>query len=74
MGLLKYHVEDSGHVQHIEYDPGTLELGVTFKNGAKYTYAKVPHEAFTNFTLDTSAGKFYHQVIRRNYSLKQEKE
>lgn len=60
----------SSHMKRAEYDPEARTLSVTFLTDKTYTHINVPRETFENFQKFPSAGKFYHQVIKK-FRLKQ---
>jgi len=64
--MFSHSLEDdqSSHIKEYSYNPQTLVFTVTFKNGASYQHAGVPHEAYTNMQKDHSKGKFYHAIIK----------
>lgn len=53
-----------------EYDEQEQELDVTFKNGAVYTYSKVPKEVYEQFLKAPSQGKFFNANIKETYRAK----
>ena len=51
------------------YDTCTMRL--TFKNGNKYDYNKVPNHVFEGFRSSESKGKFINKYVLNKYSFKQ---
>ena len=51
------------------YDTYTMRL--TFKNGDKYDYTKVPNHVFEGLRTSESKGKFINKYILKRYSFKQ---
>lgn len=62
-------VTNSSTVAQISYDEESKVLHITFKTGTRYRALRVPGEAWANFKKDVSKGKFWHQVIKRNYTV-----
>jgi hypothetical protein len=60
----------SSHIDSFSYNHGAKELTVTFRGDRSYTYRNVPPEVFENMAKDHSAGKYFHQVVKRHYRLK----
>ena len=49
------------------YDPETGELTISFVSGSSCTYSGVPQEVVNGLKTATSAGKYFHAVIRNRY-------
>ena len=60
----------SSHIATFGYDKMRKELTVGFHSGKVYTYRNVPPEVFENMAKDHSAGKYFHQVVKRHYKVK----
>lgn len=56
---------NSSHMKLAQYDPEAKTLAVTFLTGKTYTHKNVSRETFENLQKFPSAGKFYHQVIKK---------
>lgn len=67
--LIPFQPERSDHIAHMDYDPDNMYLYVRFKNQSSYTFAGVPAHVFAHMTQAQSAGKFFHQVIKRHYRM-----
>tara|TARA_R110000803_G_scaffold35710_3_gene77058 strand:+ start:5850 stop:6098 length:249 start_codon:yes stop_codon:yes gene_type:complete len=52
------------------YDTGEEKLTVSFKNGMKYEYEKVPHSIYTKFRMAESQGTFFNKEIGRKFKYK----
>lgn len=64
------HYPKSAHIEKVVYHPEGQMLQVKFHGVDKiYTHKNVPLEAYNNLKKDHSAGKFYHQVIKKHYHL-----
>lgn len=66
---------DSSLVSRIQYDPSFETLIVGFKSSpVRYTYFDVPAGVVYNMLTAPSAGKYFHNFIKDNYTfVKQEK-
>lgn len=65
---MKHHrTVDSSNVHELEYDDVSHDLVVTFKGGAKYSYAGVPLEAYEGLISAPSIGKRLAQYIKNDY-------
>ena len=60
-------VAQSSHIQHYNYDPDIATLAITFTNGAKYVWNRVPISVYNDFHSSGSKGAFLHSKIRGNY-------
>jgi hypothetical protein len=60
----------SSHIESFSYNHGAKELTVAFHGNRSYTYRDVPQEVFENMQRDHSAGKYFHQVVKRHYKVK----
>ncbi len=74
--LLTHQPKDSGHVQHLAYDPDSKHLHVRFRNKSNkqaeprtYIFAGVPSHVYEQMTKWPSAGEYFHRVIKRHYKL-----
>ena len=54
----------SSHIDSAEYDDAERTLYVTYKNGAKYSYAEVPAEKWEAFQAATSKGEYLRDEIK----------
>jgi hypothetical protein len=50
------------------YDTTKRELDIIFRNGIEKTYYSVPQYVWDNFVSAYSAGRYYNQEIKGNYS------
>lgn len=57
----------SSNLQAVEYDPDTLVLRVTFKNGGQYEYEGVLQEVVDEMMSADSQGSYFHKNVRMNY-------
>jgi len=60
-------VAQSNHVQYYTYDADLATLAVTFVNGSKYLYTRVPETVYNQFLRADSKGSFLHKNIIGNY-------
>lgn len=67
--LLHFSPTDSNHISRLSYDPDSTHLHVTFQNGMSYSFAGVPSTVFNAMTRSPSAGRYFHNVIKRHYRL-----
>lgn len=51
-----------------EYDPEREQLDVTTRNGGTYTFHRVPQNIFEEFRDASSAGAFFHEVLKARYT------
>jgi hypothetical protein len=58
---------ESTVLSDVQYDAPTHILTITFKNGRKYNYAKVPPEVYSKLMAAESHGKFFRQHILGKY-------
>ena len=66
MPLHEFHAGGkSSTIRHVSWAEGLLQ--VTFKSGGIYTVPDVPFETYVAFSMDQSAGRFYHHVIKKNF-------
>jgi hypothetical protein len=59
----------SSHIESFSYNRQARELTINFRD-KPYTYRDVPPEVFENMQRDHSAGKYFHQVVKRHYRVK----
>jgi hypothetical protein len=59
----------SSHIESFSYNREARELTINFRD-KPYTYRDVPPEVFENMARDHSAGKYFHQVVKRHYRVK----
>jgi hypothetical protein len=59
----------SSHIESFSYNRQARELTINFRD-KPYTYRDVPPEVFENMAKDHSAGKYFHQVVKRHYKVK----
>ena len=60
----------SSHIKGWDYDKRAKELTIHFNGGRSYTYRDVPEQVHENMQRDHSAGKYFHQVVKRHYKVK----
>ena len=60
-------VVSSSAISHVDYDPLTAELHVTFTTTGLYTYTGVPHQVYEDFLTAASKGRFFNDNIRDHY-------
>lgn len=60
----------SSNISFAGYDEDTEELQIVFKNGAKYTYEKVPKAIYKGIFSAESAGLYFRNVISKSYKFK----
>jgi hypothetical protein len=78
MGIIKETIEgkvitldiDSSNLKGASYNNETQTLTITFNNGGKYEYYKVPMKIFIKFQMSESQGKFFSSEIRAKYDFK----
>ena len=61
------YVADSSNLDIIEYDPDTLVLRVTFKNGSQYEYEGVLQDVVDEMMSADSQGSYFNRNVRMNY-------
>ena len=64
----------SSSIKSATYDVPTQVLSITFKGGATYDYADVPHIVYTELILAQSTGKFVSANIVPKYKSEKHKE
>jgi hypothetical protein len=60
-------VAQSSHIGHYTYDADIATLSLTFVNGSKYLYTRVPETVYNDFHRSQSKGSFLHRNIIGNY-------
>ena len=58
---------NSTAISHIEYDPATQQLYITFRGSGTYTYYGVPQHVYEAFLRAPSKGQFYNDPIKGVY-------
>lgn len=58
---------DSSNLTTVEYDPDTLVLRVSFKNGGMYEYEGVLQEVVDEMMAADSQGSYFYKNVRMNY-------
>ena len=66
MAFKKY-IADSSTLDIVEYDPDSLILRITFKNGGQYEYEGVLQEVVDELMAAPSQGRYHHENIRMSY-------
>lgn len=54
----------SSNIDEVWYRPATKQLRVLFSNGGAYQYSEVTPEEFHDFSISSSQGKYFHDMIR----------
>jgi len=54
-------------IAHMEYDPETQRLTITFRSGFIYVYYKVPNEVYDLFKKYQSKGQVFNRYIKDRY-------
>jgi hypothetical protein len=60
----------SAVVAHIDYDPGSLTLRITFTSGKVYDYLHVPASIYAAMKKSGSKGIFLNTFIKGHYPFK----
>jgi hypothetical protein len=58
----------STSLEMVGFDPDTLTLSVTFRNGTEYHYYNVPQDVFEGIPAATSPGNYLDAYIKAGYS------
>jgi len=58
---------NSTAIQHIDYNPATQTLYITFKGGREYPFCGVPQSVYQAFLNAPSKGEFYNDHIKDRY-------
>lgn len=59
----------SSNLDFVEYDARKQELKITFQSSARvYHYLNVPLSVYNGLLRAKSKGKFFHHVIKHNYT------
>lgn len=66
----EFPIIESSYLQHVHYDPNTLQCVVTFKNGSQYVYNMVFPMTVDQWMQSPSKGQFYAKNIRGKYKMK----
>jgi|TARA_R110002020_G_scaffold2184_6_gene10076 hypothetical protein len=59
---------NSTAIQTANYEYDTYRLRLTFNNGSKYDYTKVPNHVFEGLRTSESKGKFINKYILTTYN------
>ncbi len=59
---------DSEMIRSIGYDEDTSTLEIEFNSGAVWQYFDFPESSWYEFDAAESKGKFFHRVIKNQYS------
>jgi len=57
----------SSAIRKIGYDPDTMRMKITFKQGTTYLFCRVPQDLFDRFINSRSKGTFYNRYIEGRY-------
>lgn len=60
----------SSNLISIGYDEDTKTLEIEYHNGGVYQYFNVQPKVYARIMVAPSIGRFFHQVIKPNYSYK----
>jgi hypothetical protein len=58
-------------IRHLDYEPATRALTVTFVTGRRYEYAGVPPDVYIAFSTAPSKGTFFNNEIRDAYEYRE---
>lgn len=58
----------SSNIQTIGYDTQANTLRIIFSNGSIYDYSNIPSDIYNALINAQSIGKYFHQMIKNNYS------
>lgn len=61
---------DSSAISQVEYDSSSRTLRVWFTSGKVYDYYGVPQDIYEGLISAPSAGKFFNDHIRDQYSIR----
>lgn len=67
-GRITHAFAGSSAIRFIDYDRGTQELSVTFRNAGPYVFTGVPESVVEGWVAASSAGGYYNRFIRGVYS------
>lgn len=59
---------DSSTIQSAMYNYERKYLMIKFKGGAIYKYTNVDDDTYRKFTMASSQGKFFNEMIKDNYA------
>ncbi|MDP1591082.1 MAG: KTSC domain-containing protein [Prosthecobacter sp.] len=59
---------NSSAIRAADYDPASRRMYLWFPNNGPYTFYGVPEHVFRGLLSASSAGSYYNQYIRGNYS------
>lgn len=57
----------SSNIYHASFNNFYGLLYITFNNGRRYMYRGIPYKVFNEFCKATSAGTYFHTVIRDKF-------
>lgn len=60
-------VGKSRHIEGMDYDTGSRQLRVHFKNGSSKAFHDVPKHVYEEMCSAPSAGRYFHNVIKLHY-------
>ena len=60
-------VAQSNHIMSYDYAPDLATLAITFVNGSKYLYTRIPETVYNDFHRSNSKGSFLRKNIIGNY-------
>ncbi|GJM03513.1 MAG: hypothetical protein DHS20C08_20140 [Rhodomicrobium sp.] len=69
MGRLMPYLNSSA-INYVNYDPVSKVLSISFRSGRTYDFYGVPECVYEGLLAAPSAGKFFHDNIRDQYSLR----
>lgn len=55
---------ESSNIREAQFDPSTLQLVITFKNGTRYAYESFPLDLWMEYDTARSVGQYFAQQIR----------
>lgn len=58
---------NSSAIAGVEYDPASQRMWITFRDGDRYVYCRVPRHVFDGLTRASSAGAYFNDHIRDKY-------
>lgn len=59
---------DSSFIESVAYFPNAGVLEIKMKSGRKHPFFNVPKEVFDAFKQSPSKGKFYNDILKKEYS------
>ena len=59
---------DSSSIACVGYSPQSCTLEIEFRNGERYRYFEVPHQAYDQMLAAESKGRYFHRSIRQTYA------